>query len=248
MSLSHAEQNQPFAMDAPDSSTVRVHICGRPLFAQGLKQIFEGTGFAVFDCASSDPLEPCSMDALIHDLFVLDGNSCPAELIEQLAGLKANNPQARFIVLSDQLDGRTIRAICDAGVDGICLTSSSAEVLLRSVELVMLGEVIVSSELLLTMISTLESCTDPEPEPAIDEIFKPAPRRLLSNREVEVLNWLKEGAPNKVIARHLNVAEATVKVHVKAILKKIRVSNRAQAAIWAAHHMPLEVVDSRSPA
>ena len=46
-----------------------------------------------------------------------------------------------------------------------------------------------------------------------------------------------QGSPNKVIARELDVAEATVKVHVKAILRKIQVSNRTQAAIWATENM-----------
>jgi two-component system nitrate/nitrite response regulator NarL len=47
-----------------------------------------------------------------------------------------------------------------------------------------------------------------------------------------------QGAPNKVIARKLEVAEATVKVHIKAILRKIRVANRTQAAMWAVNHLP----------
>jgi two-component system nitrate/nitrite response regulator NarL len=65
-----------------------------------------------------------------------------------------------------------------------------------------------------------------------------ARNRHLSNRETEILCWLMEGATNKVIARKLNVTEATVKVHVKAILRKIGVGNRTQAAIWAADHLP----------
>nr|WP_246215681.1 helix-turn-helix transcriptional regulator [Microvirga makkahensis] len=73
----------------------------------------------------------------------------------------------------------------------------------------------------------------------------PAPKKSLSAREIEVLAWLKEGAPNKTIARKLNLAETTVKVHVKAILRKIGVVNRAQAAIWAACHMPAETVHDK---
>nr|WP_281377252.1 LuxR C-terminal-related transcriptional regulator [Stakelama sediminis] len=55
----------------------------------------------------------------------------------------------------------------------------------------------------------------------------------LSDREQQVLRCLMVGYPNKIISRHLNISEATVKVHVKAILRKLRVSNRTQAAIWA---------------
>jgi two-component system nitrate/nitrite response regulator NarL len=54
----------------------------------------------------------------------------------------------------------------------------------------------------------------------------------LSTREKTILRFLIEGDSNKGIARKMDIAEATVKVHVKAILRKIRVQNRTQAAIW----------------
>lgn len=60
--------------------------------------------------------------------------------------------------------------------------------------------------------------------------------RTLSNRETAILACLTEGQSNKRIARKFGVAEATVKVHIKAILRKIRAKNRTQAAIWAVHH------------
>jgi two-component system nitrate/nitrite response regulator NarL len=47
-----------------------------------------------------------------------------------------------------------------------------------------------------------------------------------------------QGSPNKIIARKLDVAEATVKVHVKAILRKTGAANRTQAAVWATEHLP----------
>ncbi|HEX7858357.1 MAG TPA: response regulator transcription factor [Sphingobium sp.] len=58
----------------------------------------------------------------------------------------------------------------------------------------------------------------------------------LSARETEILSCLANGDTNKLIARQLNIAEATVKVHVKTILRKLHLLNRTQAAIWALHH------------
>jgi two-component system nitrate/nitrite response regulator NarL len=58
----------------------------------------------------------------------------------------------------------------------------------------------------------------------------------LSSRELQILGCLVEGASNKVIANQLAITEATVKVHLKSILRKINASNRTQAAIWALHH------------
>ncbi len=59
----------------------------------------------------------------------------------------------------------------------------------------------------------------------------------LSRREVEILRCLTRGEPNKVIAKKLAVTEATIKVHVKAILRKIGAANRTQAALWATEHL-----------
>ena len=58
----------------------------------------------------------------------------------------------------------------------------------------------------------------------------------LSEREIQILNGLVKGHANKVIARRCGVTEATIKVHMKSILRKIRACNRTQAAIWALEH------------
>jgi two-component system, NarL family, nitrate/nitrite response regulator NarL len=58
-------------------------------------------------------------------------------------------------------------------------------------------------------------------------------RHRLSDREVGILRCLVDGDANKVISRRLNIAEPTVKVHIKAILRKLKVDNRTQAAVWA---------------
>jgi two-component system nitrate/nitrite response regulator NarL len=61
----------------------------------------------------------------------------------------------------------------------------------------------------------------------------------LSPRETQILRCLTQGVSNKLIARELGLSEATVKVHLKAILRKVKVGNRTQAAIWAQEHMTI---------
>ena len=61
--------------------------------------------------------------------------------------------------------------------------------------------------------------------------------RSLSRRELVILRTLTEGASNKIIARKLVITESTMKVHMKAILRKLRLQNRTQAAIWAPTHL-----------
>jgi two-component system nitrate/nitrite response regulator NarL len=70
----------------------------------------------------------------------------------------------------------------------------------------------------------------------------------LSGRESQILHFLTKGASNKLIARDLGVAEATIKVHVKAILRKVRAANRTQAAMWAQQHLDCMAADARSRA
>jgi two-component system nitrate/nitrite response regulator NarL len=80
---------------------------------------------------------------------------------------------------------------------------------------------------------------------ALREVSSTQPPRL-SGREQCVLRGLIEGSSNKIIARKYEIAESTVKVHVKAVLRKIRVNNRTQAAIWAMNH-ELSLVDRARP-
>jgi len=68
-------------------------------------------------------------------------------------------------------------------------------------------------------------------QPACDAVQTDEVERL-SNRKKMILTQLMQGVSNKHIARELNIAEATVKVHVKSLFRKIRVSNRTQAAMW----------------
>jgi len=143
-----------------------------------------------------------------------------------------------------------MRAILAAGADGYCLATLECAALIKSLELVMLGEIIFPSGLFLSAISKLSKRL----EPLVIEQIRPIPKllqsdrktRMLSSREAEILRCLMHGAPNKVIARELDVAEATVKVHVKAILRKIQVSNRTQAAIWAAEHFAAPTIKDES--
>lgn len=69
------------------------------------------------------------------------------------------------------------------------------------------------------------------------ESFKSALENL-SQRENEILSYIQRGFSNKRIAQKLAVTEATVKVHIKAILRKMEVSNRSQAVMWATKHLP----------
>jgi two-component system, NarL family, nitrate/nitrite response regulator NarL len=113
------------------------------------------------------------------------------------------------------------------------------EAFVKALELVMLGETILPLELLSFFRKTLSAEAQLKTTQDVVGIapgFPPVKKDdlpSLSFRETCILRCIVDGASNKIIARKLDITEATVKVHVKAILRKIRVHNRTQAAIWA---------------
>jgi two-component system, NarL family, nitrate/nitrite response regulator NarL len=123
-------------------------------------------------------------------------------------------------------------------VNGFCLTASGPEILIKSLELVMLGESVLPFEVLRSL---MDAAPPKREQPLQDNRAEPTlpdPNTCkLSAREAQVLSYLREGTPNKVIARQFDVSEATIKVHVKAILRKIGVANRTQAAMWASQRL-----------
>jgi two-component system, NarL family, nitrate/nitrite response regulator NarL len=115
----------------------------------------------------------------------------------------------------------------EAGVDGFCLAAADREVLIKSFELVMLGETVVPSAVIrpLAIGATQDqghSLRGHTAEPKLSDLKA----CKLSAREMEILRCLMQGASNKMIARKCDVTEATIKVHVKAIPRKIGASNR----------------------
>jgi two-component system nitrate/nitrite response regulator NarL len=113
-------------------------------------------------------------------------------------------------------------------VDGYLLADISPAALCESLRLVAMGEKVFPSR----MVTLLAAPRWQKQEPSV--YYGTA--SLLSEREMEIVARLAGGMPNKVIANDLEITEATVKVHLKNILKKLGVSNRTQAAIWAINH------------
>jgi two-component system nitrate/nitrite response regulator NarL len=134
-----------------------------------------------------------------------------------------------------------------AGANGYFADVMTCDAFIKSMELLMMGETIFPPALSFVLDSEGddlgkevghpgEAAPGDENNQAIlvttDDAFAPQ----LSPREKSILRCLIEGDSNKCIARKIDIAEATVKVHVKAILRKIRVHNRTQAAIWGVNH------------
>ena len=221
---------------------------------EGIRHILSATRYQVRPEQAIDRIDVLSGFSQEPELlFILDENLHQERSPDIVRSLKLRAPTSRVVVLADSFDMNGMSAILNAGADGYCLATIGCETLVKYLDLVMLGEKVFPAAM---VIAALSERTADVPAPRfystaeaqrMQLVASSVPSRMLSAREAEILHCLMEGAPNKTIARKLDVAEATVKVHVKAILRKIRVTNRTQAAMWAVTHFSNEAHDDAPP-
>ncbi len=149
-----------------------------------------------------------------------------------LATFRENNPGVRIITLAHEYDAESLFALFNLGVNGALLDDISQTAIELAFQLITEGEKIYPSNLASIMMERFHFMASLELD-TIDMLDIE-----LSPREHEILECLASGDSNKRIAIRLNISEATVKVHVKSILRKIKVDNRTQAAIWALRSQP----------
>jgi two-component system nitrate/nitrite response regulator NarL len=236
--------------EAPrDSSApvLAILIGENALLFTGLKHMLSGTRFTVAEMACNDSLPEIPRSHSV--LFIISAGHWSDETIAILRRLKSQCPTGRVCMLADQFDISRVMEAHEAGVDGFCLMTADRDVLTRSLDLISLGEDILPSDLVLSVLAQVSRQTANHPRHAFGDKAKVAAptAHKLSVREGEILRGLMEGEPNKVIARRFGLSEATVKVHVKAILRKIGAKNRTQAAMWASDHILMDQGDRATP-
>jgi two-component system nitrate/nitrite response regulator NarL len=221
-------------------------ICKSSLLRSGLQQILRGTPFVVAETNAATGPQLIQDVAPQPALVIIEANKDISHMLEVVSGAKQQSPEARVVVLTDQVDLSFVRLGHEAGVDGFCGAGSSPEVLIKFLELVMLGESVWPSAIMHSLFSGMfVSPEQPLPNnPVAEPKLSDLRECKLSVREAQILGYLMHGSPNKIIARNLDITEATIKVHVKAILRKIGVANRTQAAMWATEHLPRQAEPS----
>jgi two-component system nitrate/nitrite response regulator NarL len=208
------------------------------LFAEGIARILDNTEFQV-TARAADADRLASDDLKQHKtvLFVLDASHGVAGAVRQVEALRRLHAEARIVAFTRAMRTADMALLFQASANACFAEDVPVATFLKSLELVMLGETLVPS----TMLFEAHRTEAKRPE-------RLAPGRL-SSQETRILENLVEGLSNKTIARKLGSAEATIKVHVKSILRKLGLTNRTQAAIWAmrsrAHRSSM---DDNSPA
>ncbi len=235
-----ARSTEPFSGEPAGTESIKTLLVEpNALLREGLKRILADTAYspssaaASLDEVMSTPVQDGAIIALI-----IDATRNHEETCSQARRLKEENPSAKVVMLVEQYDIKQVLAAFHAGADAYLKKSISYEVLVKSLDLVMLGEAIFPGAIL-DLLRDHEASTGESKDVAVPE--EPhgmgAAAKGLSVRETVILRCLMDGDSNKIIARKFDITEATVKVHVKAILRKIQAKNRTQAAIWASSHL-----------
>ncbi len=153
-------------------------------------------------------------DVVLMDLLMprMDG-------IAATAAIRAELPDTEVIALTSVLENRSVVQAVKAGAIGYLLKDTQAEELCRAIKAAAAGQVQLSPEAAARLMR---------------EVLAPEGAEPLTERETEVLRLIAQGLANKEIAHRLGIAEKTVKSHVSAILAKLGVQSRTQAALYAA--------------
>jgi DNA-binding NarL/FixJ family response regulator len=220
-----------------EPATQTILVGPRTLRREGIARALDATDFRII--AAEDDLRKIDFAGLAERtyLLIVECSHEVSSAIQQIEHFKAAFPDGKVALFADHLSLEELLSAFRAGTNAYFMNMQTCEAFVKALELVMLGETILPCELLRLIgkdtqeppRGTYGACNNGHGGGT--EAREHAPR--LSERERFILRCIIEGDSNKHVARKLNIAEATVKVHVKAILRKIQVRNRTQAAMWA---------------
>jgi two-component system nitrate/nitrite response regulator NarL len=222
------------------------------LVRAGLVGLFREHGkFRVVGQAANCQEALAAIERSAPDLLLLDSRLVGCNSIELIRQIRADYPDIKVVVLSDEVDDDELLEAFLAGARGYIPKNIDFSALARSLESVAAGEVALSRVLTTRLADRLQqmSLDAPAATLPIDASEAEALVEQLSPRERLILSYLARGAANKEIARKLSISEHTVRSHVTKVLGKLGFVNRVQAAAFAVQHniIQAEGVDDAAP-
>lgn len=225
------------------------------LFRRGLKALLQQDPRLQVVAEAADAGE--AMRALTQhrpQVVLLDNHLPGVRGVEAIAALKEAVPGVRVLMLTVSENAEDLAEALKAGADGYLLKTVESDQLCDTILKVQEGESVVSPEMMTKLVTLFRMpavATVPDagvragpgplgvangasaaPTPSDSD----TPGENLSGREREILALIARGDSNKLIARELDIAETTVKIHVQHILRKLNLSSRVQAAVFAVNH------------
>ena len=201
-----------------------VLVGGSALHRSGLRQLLDPSHFAVIaEGRSFGSVLDLMNKGASPRLAIADVRRLSDKDFEDLRRIRDTASGCRIAVLSDDLNLVDLARVFSAGADGYLVSDLSREAFSLSLLLIMSGEKILPGSLADVLTSGRDLIGTKPPKNQAN----------LTDRERQILRCLLSGHSNKLIARVLDITEGTVKVHLKALMKKISAVNRTQAALWA---------------
>jgi two-component system nitrate/nitrite response regulator NarL len=213
-------------MSAPDGDRrIRVVVVDdHTLFRRGIIALLAGEpDFAVVGEAADGAEGIKTVARHQPDVVLLDLNMPGISGIEAMKAILAESPGTQVVMLTVSEDAEDLIVALRTGAVGYLLKNIDSEFLVNAIRRAAGGDSVMSPEMTGKLVREIR-------EPVSSA------QATLSPREREILAFLARGASNKEIARELAVAENTVKIHVQHILRKLELTSRVQAAVWAVEH------------
>lgn len=203
------------------------------LFRKGLRFLIDNSEDFEIVGEAIDGLEGVKMTQQLNpDVVLLDIDMPVMRGIEALPLMLSHHPDLAVLMLTVSEDSYDLTEALRLGARGFLLKNIETEFLLKSIQLALEGDNVLSPEMTTKLVNQLRTPHSKEEESISDATQD----EILTPREQEILYWIVQGSSNKIIARELDITESTVKVHVQNILRKLELSSRVQAAIYAIEH------------
>ena len=205
-----------------------VLIDDHTLFRSGIKALLaRSSNYSVIGEASDGLSGVKVVEQLAPDIVLLDLDMPVMNGRETLAQILSVRPSQCVVMLTVSEDGEDLIECMKLGARGFLLKNINADFLIESLQKARSGANVFSPEMMASMVQSLIKPNVPQEDDRLGE---------LTSRELEVLGHLAAGHSNKIIARHMDLAESTVKVYVQNILRKLELASRVQAAVYAVQH------------
>jgi two-component system, NarL family, nitrate/nitrite response regulator NarL len=199
------------------------------LVRKGIEELLQSRGVQVVAAVGSGEEGVRRALELPADLILLDVKMPGMNGVETLKALRASGVGAPVVMLTMSREDADLSAALRAGARGYLLKDMEPEELVPALEAAVQGDNVVAQELVGSLAGLVRGDAVPAPR-------KPAPFAELTPRELEILECIADGSSNKMIARALEITDGTVKLHVKAILRKLGLRSRVEAAVSAVEH------------
>lgn len=226
MSDSPAMPQTPCALSTPISVLL---IDDHALFRSGVRTLLQRYPEFSIVGEAADGVEGLKRARQTQpDVVLLDLNMPGISGLETLQLMQQDCPHAAVLMLTVSEDAEDLGSALQNGARGYLIKNIDADYLIRAIQRAAAGEAVVAESMTSKLITQLQNIG--QRNEVRSELEK------LTPREKDILACLSRGESNKIIARTLNVADSTVKIHIQNILKKLNLSSRVQAAVFAVEH------------